>query len=114
MCLHEPKPQHQDPVGSTVLYHLILLSSMRNRRLIFGSCLSDVAKMKGWRLSSFLGHRVAADPGEGDTTGRLKNQPEASLDVESQLTQDVGLMSLGLPESHRKSYPAGTSWPSLL
>lgn len=52
--------------------------------------------------------RAAADPGEGDTTGRLKNQPEASLDVESQLTDDVGLMSLGLPEIHSNSYPKGT------
>ena len=63
--------------------------------------------MKGGRLSSFLGHRAATDPGEGDTTGMLKNQPEASLDLESQLTRDVGLISLGLPESHRKSYPEG-------
>jgi len=53
--------------------------------------------MKGGRLSSLLGHRAATDPGEGDTTGMLKNQPEASLDMESQLTHDVGLMSLGLP-----------------
>lgn len=52
--------------------------------------------------------RAAVDPGEGDIVGRLKNQPEASLDVESQLTDDAGLMSLGLPEIHRNSYPKGT------
>lgn len=51
--------------------------------------------------------RAAADPGQGYTTGRLKNQPGPSHGVEPQLTDDVDLMNLGLPESPGKSYPDG-------
>ena len=119
MCLHGPKPQHQDPVGSTVLYHLILLSSMRKRKhtllrekgMIYFWLLSLWREMNSkWRGGDWAFSWVTEGscwPWRGWTAGRLKNQPEASLDVESQLTDDAGLMSLGLSEIHRNSYPKG-------